>query len=113
MRVRRRTHQRPQVGDRERIGERIDAEPSQLGHLDGGVVGVEHHHLAERARVDEQQLGRPVAVRREVHHHVGVRRARRRRIGEQQLAAHAQVHHHGVAACRAAPPGTCRAGRRR
>ena len=33
--------------------------------------------------------------------------------GEQQLTAHAQVDHHGVAACPAGTAGTCRGGRRR
>ena len=57
----------------EPVGDRIEPEPGQLGQLDGDVVGVEHHHLAERARVDEPQLLRRRAG--EMQHDVGVRRA--------------------------------------
>ena len=82
------------------VGERVDAELRQLGHLDGDVVGVEHDHLAERARVDEPQLGRPGRRRCSTTWVCGGRSAPP--AATQQLAAHPQVDHQPRRRCRAA-----------
>ena len=47
------------AASRQTVGERIDAEQGQLGELDVDVRRIEHHYLAERAGVDEPQLGLP------------------------------------------------------
>ena len=86
---------RAQVVGSEAVGERIDAEPGELGDLDVDVVGIEHDHLAERARVDEPQLLGRLAGQRQ--HDVGVGKRRRPPRDEQELAAHPQVHHQRVA----------------
>ena len=49
-------HDAAQLGPAETVGDRVDPEPHQFGHLRAEVHRVEHHHLAERARVDEVHL---------------------------------------------------------
>ena len=74
------------------VDERVDAEPGDLGELGVDVVGVVDDHLAERARVDEQQVG--IA---EVEDDMGVQRPLGAAVDEEQLAGHAQVDHQRVA----------------
>jgi hypothetical protein len=61
-----------ELPERDLVGDRVGPEVRDVGHLDGSVRRVEHHHLAEGSGVDEPEL---VAVV-EVEHDVGVHRPR-------------------------------------
>ena len=85
----------------------IRAEPAQLGDLDLGPRRVEHDDLAERPGIDEPQL----LAAGQRHGDVACGAGAARRPGRAQLAAHAQVDHHGVAGVERGRRGTCPAGR--
>jgi hypothetical protein len=77
------------AADVERIRDRIDAEPRQFGKLRLDVRRVEHHDLAERARIDEPGF-EPVV---EMGDDVGVRATGSAACSEQHLAAHPEMDH--------------------
>ena len=99
-RVDRRRSTAPSCVRRRVVDERVETEAGHLGELDVDVVGVEHDHLAERARVDEQQSDGPASAspggrRCSTTWVCGGRGAPG--LDEQQLAGHAQVDHQHVA----------------
>ena len=91
----------------ETVGDRIDPEAGQLGNLDRHVGRVEHHHLAERAWIDEPQLA--AVVRAQQRRACGAAA----RLGDGRASTWPLMRRwiiSVVAACRAAAAGTCRAG---
>ena len=91
-----REHEIAQLSTAHPVGDRVDAQLGEVRHLDRDVIGVEHHHLAERARVDEAQLERRIAGQQ--RRHMSVRRTWFVGVVQQHPSAHPQVDHHVVTA---------------
>ena len=75
----------------------IGSRPSrgEFGQLDDRLIGIEHHHLAERTRIDEPQLlGRSTS---EVQDDMGVIGPRRTAVAHQDPPTHPEVDHQRIA----------------
>jgi hypothetical protein len=77
--------------------QRVGTQTAELGHLLVGAFGIEDHHFAKRAWIDETELivVGAIAPGLEREHHVRVGRARLVRGRHEDAATHAEVNHDG------------------